>query len=171
MAGWFRAAGHQRERPLMSESTTPEPEAIDPTAIASLTPNPLTPVAPTRMWSMANPLRTGFLLTLGALGALVIGFAIRDLTTVIIYIVFAIFIALGLQPIIVRLQKLGWSRTWSVVGTMVGLLAVGGGVLGIVIPTVANQLATFISSIPALIRDFRESDLYGLIANESVGAV
>ena len=57
----------------MSESTTPEPGAIDPTAIASLTPNPLTPVAPTRMWSMANPLRTGFLLTLGALGALVIG--------------------------------------------------------------------------------------------------
>lgn len=163
MAGWFRAAGHHRERPLMSESTTPEPEAIDPTAIASLTPNPLTPVAPTRMWSMANPLRTGFLLTLGALGALMIGFAIRDLTTVIIYIVFAIFIALGLQPIIVRLQKLGWSRTWSVVGTMVGLLAVGGGVLGIVIPTVANQLATFISSIPALIRDFRESDLYATL--------
>lgn len=159
----------------MSDSKAPEPAVPEPAA-TTLTQPALTkqqteevalsdalPAGQSRQWGLSNPFRTGFLLTLGALGALVLGFAIRDLTSVIIYIVFAIFIALGLQPIVRRLQKLGWSRTWSVVATMVGLLAVGAGVLGVVIPTFATQFMVFIGYIPTMIKDFRASDLYATL--------
>ena len=159
----------------MSDSTAPDSAPSAPTnpgsepatgvanTHASAAATASEPPTRTRMWGLASPFRTGFLLTLGALGALVLGFAIRDLTTVIIYIVFAIFIALGLQPIVQRLQKLGWSRTWSVVATMAGLLAVGAAVLGVVIPTFTNQLMLFISYIPTMIKDFRASDLYATL--------
>ena len=47
----------------------------------------------------------GFLLTLGGLAAFVLGVAVSNISTVIIYIAFAMFAALGLDPVIRWLER------------------------------------------------------------------
>ncbi|AIY02513.1 hypothetical protein ART_2914 [Arthrobacter sp. PAMC 25486] len=109
---------------------------------------------------MDSPFRTGFLLTLGGLTALVLGLAVQDLVSVIIYIVVALFISLGLNPVVVALQKRGMGRP-AAVATAFGLvIAAIALLLSLVIPTVVDQIAQFVQSVPAMVRDFQGSGTY-----------
>ncbi|MDF2554219.1 MAG: family transporter, partial [Microbacterium sp.] len=47
--------------------------------------------------------------------AALLGFAFSNLSTVIIYVVFAMFAALGLDPVVRLLERRGLSRTWAIV--------------------------------------------------------
>lgn len=124
----------------------------------------LEPPAGRSVWANLNrPFVVGFLLTLGALAALVLGFAVRDLATVWVYIAFALFIALGLDPLVRRLEGAGLSRAWSIVVVFFGFALVIGGVLWLIIPTVVTQIAQFVSNLPGAIRDFQRSDMYAWI--------
>ncbi len=109
---------------------------------------------------MDAPFRTGFLLTLGGLAALVLGLAIQDLVSVIIYIVVALFIALGLNPVVVALQKRGMGRAGAVATTFGMVIAVIALLLSLVIPTVVDQISQFVQSVPAMVRDFQASGTY-----------
>ena len=61
-------------------------------------PYPEPPIS--RFWAkLDSPFGAGFLLTLGGLGALAIGAAFINLSTIFIYIAFALFAALGLDPV------------------------------------------------------------------------
>src|SRR5690606_19936869 len=67
-------------------------------------------------WANLNrPFAVGFGLTLGGLAAFVVGLAISNLSTVIIYVVFALFAALGLDPLVRRLERAGMPRPWGIV--------------------------------------------------------
>lgn len=113
--------------------------------------------------SLNHPFGVGFLLTLGALGALALGLAIRDLATVWIYIAFALFIALGLDPLVRRLERGGLSRAWSIVIVFFGFALAIVGVLWLIIPTVVSQIAQFVNDLPRAIREFQDSDLYAWV--------
>lgn len=120
------------------------------------------------------PFLTGFLLTLGGLSALVLGFAIRDLVSVIIYIVVALFIALGLNPVVTALQKHGMGRAGAVATTFGLVIAVIALLLSLVIPTVVDQIAQFVQSVPGMVRDFQGSGTYAWLEDyfsDSVGGI
>src|SRR5690606_22877133 len=65
----------------------------------------------TSMWArIQHPFTLGFLLVLGGLAAFVFGVAVASLSTVLIYIALALFIALGLDPAVRMLERRGLSR-------------------------------------------------------------
>ncbi|MCS4275235.1 putative PurR-regulated permease PerM [Mycetocola sp. BIGb0189] len=155
----------------MPEKSTPDSTAETATAdveVSAETPrDPDAASAPVnvppsrRFWTrLDNPFVAGFLLTLGGLAAFSLGAAITNISTVIIYIVFALFIALGIDPVVRWLSGRGLSRTWSIVITIVGLLAIIVGMMWLVIPTVVDQVTQFVQSVPSMIKDFMHSDLF-----------
>jgi predicted PurR-regulated permease PerM len=107
-----------------------------------------------------QPFAVGFAVTLGGLAAVLLGLAVSNLATVIIYISFALFAALGLDPIVRALERKGVKRVWGMVIVYVGFLLAIAGVLLLIMPTVIAQVAQFIRDIPTMIGDFEKSDAF-----------
>ena len=117
-------------------------------------------------WANINqPFGLGFLVVLGGLLAWVLGSAIANLSAVLIYIVFALFIALGLEPLVKWLEGHNLKRGWAIVTVILAFALVITGVLVLIIPTVVQQIAQFVRDLPSLIVDFSRSDLYKWIVN------
>ncbi|GHD08893.1 AI-2E family transporter [Zhihengliuella salsuginis] len=130
--------------------------ATEPTPTESVEP----PAERTSWALIRHPFATGFFLTVGGLTALALGLAITNLSTVLVYIAFALFIALGLDPLVRRISRSRLSRAWSIVVVCGGFVTALAGVLLLIIPTVVGQVSQFVRSLPALISDFQASDLY-----------
>lgn len=139
-----------------------------PPPIAAPRPVVIEPMTPSRsFWTRIDrPFVFGFLVTLGGLGAFVIGLALSNLSTVLIYIALALFGALGLDPAVRFLERRGLSRAISVVITILALIVVFGLVLWMVIPIVIDQIAGFVKSIPGMIQDFTRSDIYKTLEDQ-----
>jgi predicted PurR-regulated permease PerM len=119
------------------------------------------PPATRTHWAiLRQPFGAGFFLTLGALLAIALGIAISNLSTILVYIAFALFIALGLDPLVRWLERRGMSRAWGIVIVCVGFIVALAGVLLLIIPTVVQQIAQFVRDIPRLISDFQTSDVF-----------
>jgi hypothetical protein len=63
---------------------------------------------------LEKPFTLGLLATIGALLAIVLGMAVASISTILIYIVLAAFIALGLDPVVRRLERRGMKRAWAI---------------------------------------------------------
>lgn len=131
-------------------------------AVTSAAPEPPPPSPPaTPAWrALASPFSVGFFLTLGGLVAVVLGLAVSNLSTIIIYIVFALFAALGLDPVVRLLQRRGLARGWAITIVYLAFALILVGVLWLIIPTVVRQIAQFIKDVPGLISSFMSSDIY-----------
>src|SRR4051812_34144579 len=92
-----------------------------------------------------HPFALGFFITLGGLVAVLLGLAFSNLSTIIIYVVFAMFAALGLDPVVRVLERRGLSRTWAIVVVYVAFAIVLAAVLMLIIPTVVRQVAQFVN--------------------------
>lgn len=116
--------------------------------------------------ALASPFGAGFFLTLGGLAAFVLGIAVSNLSTVIIYIAFALFVALGLDPLVRLLMLRRISRPWAITIVFVALALVLVGILLLIVPTVVRQVSQFVTGIPQLVNGFLASDVYAwLTAN------
>jgi predicted PurR-regulated permease PerM len=123
---------------------------------------------------LTSPFGAGFLLTLGGLAAVALGFAITSLSTIIIYVAFALFAALGLDPIVRILEKRSMTRPWAIVVVYAGFAVVLTGILLLIVPTVVRQITQFIDDLPDLISTFQRSDFFtALQANfgDQVGTI
>ncbi|WEK13246.1 MAG: AI-2E family transporter [Candidatus Microbacterium phytovorans] len=107
-----------------------------------------------------RPFVLGFLVVLGGLLAVGLTSAIADLATIWIYIAFALFAALGLDPLVRRLERRGVGRAWGIVIVYFVFAIVMVGVLWLVIPTVVGQIAQFIRDLPSTIAGFQQTDFY-----------
>lgn len=137
---------------IASTADSPRPVVIEPTT-------------PSRsFWTRIDrPFVFGFLVTLGGLGAIVIGLALSNLSTVLIYIALALFGALGLDPAVRFLERRGLSRVISVVITILALIVVFALVIWMIVPVVIDQIVSFVQSVPGMIKDFTHSDIYGTL--------
>ncbi|MBS1898068.1 MAG: AI-2E family transporter [Actinobacteria bacterium] len=146
-------------------TATAAPTADD----GGITPRRFVEAAPPRasFWTRIDrPFGFGFLVTLGGLGAILLGLALSNLSTVLIYIAFALFAALGLDPAVRWLEKRGLSRAWSVVAVIAALALVLAVIVLAILPTVIDQIATFVTGIPATIRNFTHTEFYGWLENQ-----
>lgn len=139
-------------------------------------PSPADPPTPRRStWTrMDRPFRLGFLLTLGGLAAFLVALALTSLSTVLVYVAFALFAALGLNPAVRLLERRGLSRGISVAIVIVALVTAVGLVLVMIVPVVVEQVASFVKSVPDVVDDFMHTDLYALLERQfgdQVGAL
>lgn len=125
---------------------------------------PTTPVATSQgkpFWArLESPFAVGFLLTLGGLAALLLGLAFSNLATVIIYIAFAMFAALGLDPIVKWFERHNVKRGWGVAIVFFAFTLVVLGVLWLIIPTLVTQITQFFQDLPATFAAFEQSDFF-----------
>ncbi|MEV4776708.1 AI-2E family transporter [Microbacterium sp. LWH12-1.2] len=157
------------------ESTTPDviddtpPVEVPPSPAPSLASVPravvIEPMTPSRsFWTRIDrPFVFGFLVTLGGLAAVLLGLALSNLATVLIYIALALFAALGLDPAVRFLERRGLSRAVAVAVVILGLIVVVALILWMVLPIVIEQIASFVRSVPAMIQEFTATDLYATL--------
>ncbi|AYG03050.1 AI-2E family transporter [Gryllotalpicola protaetiae] len=112
-----------------------------------------------------NPFAFGFTLTLGGLAALVLGLAISNLSAVLVYITIALFAALGLDPVVRRLERRGIGRGWGIVIVYAAFAVILVGMGWLVVPATITQITNFINGFPATINEFRDSQLYGWLSD------
>ncbi len=115
---------------------------------------------PARLAHINHPVALGFFITLGGLFAFVLGVAVSNLSTIIIYIVFALFAALGLDPVVRWFERHKVKRPWAIVIVYAAFAIVMVAILWLIVPAVVTQIAQFIGSIPDMVDDFESSDLY-----------
>lgn len=94
-----------------------------------------------------NAFRLGIFGGLGVLIALLIGGAFASLATILTYIGAAIFIALGLDPLISWLESKKWPRWAALLTVLVGVLGLFAGLVFALIPVVIEQSSRLISEV------------------------
>src|SRR6478735_6752035 len=115
-------------------------------------------------WASVNhPITLGFSITLGGLMAVLIALAIGNLSTIVIYVVFALFVALGLDPVVKWLESHRIKRAWGIVIVYAVFAIVFVGIMVLIIPTLVTQISTFITTLPQQIANFEKSSTYAWI--------
>ncbi len=110
--------------------------------------------------SVNRPFVAGFFLAFGALAAIALGMAISNLVTIWIYIAFALFAALGLDPVVRRLERHGTKRPWAIAIVYFVFALAMVAILWLVVPTVVGQVAQFFRDLPGMITAFQHTQVY-----------
>src|SRR5699024_4535134 len=87
-----------------------------------------------------HPIALGFLGTIGVGLALGGYYVLTNVGALITWIAIALFIALGLDPVVRWMVSKGLSRPLAVTATMFGILALFGGFMALIIPTLVTQI-------------------------------
>jgi predicted PurR-regulated permease PerM len=111
-----------------------------------------------------NPFRIGLLGGLGVLVAVGIGAVIGSLATVLTYVGAALFLALGLDPLVSWLEGRKFPRWAAILTELVAVLGVATGLVFAIIPVIVEQVNTAIRTVPGLISDFNDGTLYEQIS-------
>ncbi|TDN90996.1 AI-2E family transporter [Microbacterium sp. BK668] len=116
------------------------------------------------VWAnVGHPFATGLILTIGGLTALALGIAFVNLSTIVIYVVMALFVALALDPVVKRLERHNVARPWGIVIVYGSFGIVLIGVLWFLIPALFTQAQALVQNIPSLIGQFENSDFYAWV--------
>ncbi|MFK4836548.1 AI-2E family transporter [Microbacterium sp. ZW T2_14] len=107
-----------------------------------------------------NPFAAGLLLTLGGLVALLLGIALTNISTILVYIGLAMFAALGLDPVVKWLGRHGVKRGWAIAIIFLTGAILGVGLMFLVVPTLVAQIGQFVTGIPDTIDNFQKSDFF-----------
>lgn len=106
-----------------------------------------------------NPFLFGLLGGLGVLVAIGIGVTIGSLATILTYIGAALFLALGLDPLVTWLEKHRFPRPIAIAIVLVAVLGVFTGLVFAIIPVITEQVQTAIKTIPGLVNAFIDGTL------------
>ena len=93
---------------------------------------------------------------LGVLTALLLGGALATLANVLTYVFAAMFLALGLDPLVSALEKVKFPRPLAVLTVVIGLLSFIALLVWTMVPTLINEGTKFIESAPELIQGITE---------------
>lgn len=96
----------------------------------------------------SGPFRFGFITTIGVLLALTLGAAFQNISYPLTLIFFALFVSLGLYPVVLKLESLKLSRTAAVLIVMAGFLLVAALLVWAIAPIVTKQGAALIAYLP-----------------------
>ena len=106
-----------------------------------------------------NPFRVGLLGGLGVLLAVGIGVTIGNLATILTYVGAALFLALGLDPLVSWLERHRFPRPVAILTVILAVAGVFIGVILAIIPAIVSQVQTAIKTIPSLITAFSDNSI------------
>ncbi|QRZ62285.1 AI-2E family transporter [Rothia sp. ZJ932] len=110
--------------------------------------------------TIANPFYFGFWATSGVSAALIIWFAFSNIGALAGWVTGAVFIALGLEPLVQRLTAWGLPRLASVATVVGAFLLVVAGFIVYAVPVVGKQAVSFINDFPDTFETFLNSDFF-----------
>jgi len=127
-------------------------------------------VTPVNRLLHSGPFRFGFIATVGVLLALVLGFAVGNLGYPLTLIFFALFVSLGLYPVVLRLERLGMSRTIAVLIVLAAFLVIVLLLLWLIIPVITEQLIELVRYLPFGVDEVEQQAWFDAL-DESTGGV
>ena len=154
----------------MNDAAEPEDASVDPVRGG-------TPAEPPRrnlggvLAALDHPLATGFLVTLGVLIALVLGSALGAVSTILVYIVLAMFLAVGLDPIVRLLERRGLRRGAGIAIVFCGFAIVVTVFVVFVVPPVLTQIVELVHAIPEAVDGIPASDWFAALSPDTQAAV
>ncbi|MDQ0574453.1 AI-2E family transporter [Agromyces albus] len=131
---------------------TPEPE---PTAQVTADSESRAPEVRVRAF------RIGFVGALGVLLALMLGNIVGDLGTVILYVALALFLALGLDPIVSWLQRRDMPRGLAILLVFVVVIGLFVGLISLIVPIVIRETTTIIREWDDIVERVLNSEFVG----------
>lgn len=106
-----------------------------------------------------NPFRLGLFGGLGVIVAVAIGAAVGSLATVLTYVGAALFLALGIDPLVSWLERHGWKRGLAILTVLVAILGVVTAFIFAVVPVIVDQIGNLIEQAPDLVAAFEGGDV------------
>jgi predicted PurR-regulated permease PerM len=116
-------------------------------------------------------LRWGFTVTLGGLAALAAGLSVYSIRGIFFSIFFAMFITVGLDPLVRWLQRHRFSRGGALLTVMLLIVVVLVAILWIVIPIVVTQVQILAVSIPEEIDALKDAGWFDPANQASNGVI
>jgi predicted PurR-regulated permease PerM len=107
-----------------------------------------------------HPIHFGFMASVGAGLALLAYFMITNVGQLLVWIGAALFIALGLDPIVRWLENRSVPRPAGITVALVMLVGIIVGFFAVLIPTIVSQTAQLVERAPGYARDFLASDFF-----------
>lgn len=116
-----------------------------------------------------NAFRLGFMGAIGVLVALLAGTIIGELSTVLVYIGVALFLALGIDPLVSFLERIipRWAAITIVV---VGVLGVFAAVVFAVVPILVEQATNLIQNFPEVVDDISKQQWVQDLSKQFAGS-
>lgn len=111
------------------------------------------------MLKIQNSFRLGLFGGLGVIVALGIGAAVGSLATILTYVGAALFLALGLDPIVSFLEKRTWPRWLAILAVLIGVLGVLTGLVFAIIPLISGQISNLVKQIQTLVPSIIDGSL------------
>ncbi|MDQ7877195.1 AI-2E family transporter [Microbacterium sp. QXD-8] len=121
--------------------------------------------------ALDHPLGTGFLVTIGVLAALVLGSAIGSISTILVYIVLAMFLALGLDPIVRMLERHRVKRGAGIAIVFCGFALVAVAFFVFVLPPVIAQIVQLVEAIPEGVENIPQSEWFAQLTPDAQAAI
>lgn len=119
---------------------------------------------------LRSPFKLGFVVTLGVLAAIVLGQAVAQLSTILIFIVAALFIALGLDPVVKWLGRKNISRPLAILIVFGIFTLLVAGLLFWLAPIIVSQVTQLIKTAPTYLTDITNQQWF-IDLNNSIGSV
>ena len=98
-----------------------------------------------------NPFRVAFVATLGVGLGLLLTTSIQTLSTILLYVGTALFLSLGLDPVVAWLERRKLPRWAAVLITIVAVLAVFAGIILMVLPIIFDQVGQLVAAITDIV--------------------
>ncbi|WP_323508144.1 AI-2E family transporter [Cryobacterium sp. 10C2] len=116
--------------------------------------------------TLRSPFIAGFVGALGVLSAVVLGVALASLSTILISIGAALFIALGLDPVVRLLIGRGLRRPLAIGLVFVTLTVIAVLLVLLVVPVVVRQVVTFAQLAPGYLVGLEHQDWFILLSDQ-----
>jgi predicted PurR-regulated permease PerM len=105
-----------------------------------------------------HPFRTALVATLGVGVGILLITGVQTLSTVLLYIGTALFLALGLDPVVSWFERRGLPRWAALLITFAVLAGIGAGLVLMVVPILTGQIAELITQIQKLVQSAIDGD-------------
>ncbi|MBT2503910.1 AI-2E family transporter [Curtobacterium sp. ISL-83] len=115
-----------------------------------------------------NAFRIGFMGAIGVLVALAAGTIVHELSTVLVYIGVALFLALGIDPLVSFLER--YIPRWAAI-TLVGvaILAAIAAVVFAIVPILVSQATNLIQNFPQIVQDISAQGWFKDLSRQFAG--
>lgn len=134
------------------------PEAQTPDEADDVEPPP--PAAVSGYSAAHHPIHFGFMATVGVGMALLLYFILTNIGELLGWITAALFIALGLDPVVRWLERKGLPRPAGVVAVVLALAGLLAAFFSTLIPTIVNQTTQIVANAPRYVDEFLESPVF-----------
>lgn len=146
--------------------TVPEPDEYPFTPITAAEEFSRPPVDGTAAEFVSRPIKTGFMLTVGVGLALGLYLIVSSNVQLLVWILAALFITLGLDPIVTKIQSWGAPRgvgVFAAVALLIGIITI---FISALVPVIIEQTTEFVQMLPTVVSDVIASDAFQVVDEE-----